>query len=94
MNFPVGCCAGPRPVSNCKKKKEADESKRPVSQYLGLTAWLFVTGLVSTAVTGAAKPWVKQLVDIVRAAVLNLNVDRAFATVSIPADTDFSLEAP
>ena len=52
----------------------------------------FVTGLVSTAVTGVAEPWVKQVVDIVGAAVLYLNVDRAFATVSIPTDTDLSLD--
>ena len=84
---PIGCCSGPL------VKKDTDESKRTaVSQYLGLTLIPFVTGLVSTAVTGVAKPWVKQLVDTVGAAVLYLNVDRAFATVSIPANTDFSLD--
>ena len=70
-----------------------NESKRTaVTQYIGLTLRPFVTGLVSAAVTGATNPWVKQLVDIVEAAVLYLNEERAVATVSEPVNAGFSLD--
>ena len=44
-------------------------------QYLSLTPRSFVSGLVSAAVTGVTRPWVMQLVDIVGAAVIYLNLD-------------------
>ena len=70
--------------------KEQLSRNTAVTQYLGLTLKSFVTGLVSAAVTGVTRPCVNQVVDIVGAAVLNLNVDWAFATVSIPVDAEIS----
>ena len=62
-----------------KKKKNTCErtavAEYICQQYLGLTLRSFVTGLVSASVTGATKPCVNQVVDIVGAAVLNFNVD-------------------
>ena len=49
--------------------------KKAVTQYLSLTPRSFVSGLVSAAVTGVTRPWVMQLVDIVGAAVIYLNLD-------------------
>ena len=49
--------------------------KKAVTQNLSLTPRSFVTGLVSAAVTGVTKPWVMQLVNVVGAAVIYLNVD-------------------
>ena len=66
---------GPGPVSNRKDKKTNKSKRTALTQYLGLTLGSFVTGLVHAAVTGVAKRWLMQLVDIVRAAVLYLNVD-------------------
>ena len=51
----------------------------------------FVTGLVSATVADVTKPWVKQPVDIVGAAVLYLNEDRFFATAML-INADFTCD--
>ena len=51
-----------------------------------------MTGLVSTAITGEARPWIIQLVDVVGPTVLHSNDDCIVATVSKPVNADFSCE--
>ena len=76
-----------------KKKRPMKVKRTALTQYLGLALGSFVTGLVHAAVTGLTKrPWVMQLVDIVGAAVLYFNEERAVATVFIPVNADFSLD--
>jgi len=60
-----------------------------VTQCLGFTVTSFETGLVSTAVTGGTMPWLKQLVDVVGAAVLYLNGEEYVTTGSL-INTDVS----
>ena len=83
---------GIRAFSNRKEKKTNESKRTTVTQYLGLTLGSFLTGLASAAVTGVTRPWVMQLVNIVRATVLYLNEERAYTTVSIPANADFSFD--
>ena len=49
-------------------------------------------GLVSTAVSRVTNPWVYQPVDIVGAAVLNLNEEPGVATVSKLVNANFSCD--
>ena len=64
-------------MSKKRKTKTNDSKRTAVTQYLlvGLILRSFVTGLVSAAVTGVTNSWIKQLVHIVGAAVLNINFE-------------------
>ena len=61
------------PDSNRKEKRTNESKHTATTQCLVVTRRSFVTGLVSATVTGVTNPWVKQLVDVVGAAVLYLN---------------------
>ena len=81
-------------MSKKRKTKTNDSKRTAVTQHLlvGLILRSFVTGLVSAAVTGVTNSWIKQLVHIVGAAVLNINFEWAVATVSDLVNAEISLD--
>ena len=82
----------PGPVSNRKERKTNESKRIQLSLNVCFTVRAFVTGLVSAAVTEGTFPKAKQIVDVVEATVLYLNVEPVDATALKPVDADFSFD--